>query len=390
MTAMPAFHLRVWNPDDGEVAEVPLRVSEPGTSETVNLRCLPGASAVHVVLSDIHGVRLRAEVSADPGETVPLRVELDEQGVLHLWTRERNVLLFRADSSNDPLPPIQPAAEVAQLDLVVVIDGTIRNWAVKDAETIASPQLLADKDRWMAHVETLLDLAARIAAHRDSRMAMLAFGDQPQPAMTAIDLKPLYPLYPREDERVLQPFDAERLREKVLAVSATSGGDFVDALGDALAACLRLRWREGARKLVILSGDSPGASLLHPLPNGADFCVRRLDVDTQVLDLHRLGVEVVTIYHAPPRHLVALNRELLEATRRQYCRLASLPELAFEASTFDPGVAAERLTSISRPIARGAALGEVVKALGTRESAITTPAATPGKPSALRRSSAGH
>ena len=384
MTA--AFRLRFWNADDGEVAEVPLRVSEPGTTETVNLRCLPGASAVHVVLSDAQGIRLRAEVSADPGEAVPLRVELDEQGAPHVWSRERNILLFRVDSRNDPVPPIQPMAATAALDLAIVIDATVRSWVAKDAPA-PSPQLLDHKERWCAHVEALLDFATRIAAQRHARASMLAFGDQRQPAVTANDLRPRWPLFPDEDERVLQPFDVERLRGKLLAVPATSGGDFVDALADALAACVRLRWRDDARKLVVVSGDSPGASLLHPLPKGADFCVRRLDVDTQLLDLHRLGVEVVTIYHAPPSHLVALNRELLDGTKLQYLRLASLPELAFEATTFDAGVAAERVISIHGPIARGAAFGELVRAPGARESKPHV--STAGRPSALRRSASG-
>jgi hypothetical protein len=379
------FHLRVWNPGDGEMTEVPLRVSEPGASETIGLRCLPGASGIYVVLSDAHGVRLRAEVFANPGETVPLRIELDDDGAPHVSSRARNVLLFRVEDRHDPVPLIQPAASSAPLDVAIVVDGTIRNWLAKEG---ASSRLLDDKDSWPAHVEKLIDFTARMAAHRDTHVAVLAFGDQDLPGVTAADLQPQYHLHPAEGERMLLAFDEESVREMLLAIPSTPGGDLVDALADALDACVHLRWRDHARKLVVVSGDSPGASLLHLLPKGADFCVRRLDVDTQVVELHRLGVEVVTIYHAPPSQLVldklAGNRELLRGVREQYRRLASLPDLAFEVTMFDAAIAANRVTAIERPIARGAAWGELVAAPDAKESKTRT--ATAGKTSGLHGS----
>ena len=37
-------------------------------------------------------------------------------------------------------------------------------------------------------------------------------------------------------------------------LEATSGGDFVDALADALIACIDLNWRNNARKLLVVFG----------------------------------------------------------------------------------------------------------------------------------------
>lgn len=351
------LHLRVW---EGEPSLVPLVFSEPGAVCTVELRCLSGASGVHLVLSDANAVRLRAEAVADPGEVVSFQIELDQRGTPHVWSRGRNITLLPSDARYDPPSPIQPSPADSPLDLAIVIDGTLRSWAEKDA------CLLDQKAMWSAHVEQLLDFATRIFDQRDWRATVIAFGDQDPPAVTAGDLRPRYQLYPPEEERTFRALRVEQLRERLLSVPSSPGGDYIDALADALNACTRLRWRPNARKVLVLTGDSPGLSLLHVLPKGADLCVRRLDVDTQAEWLHRQGVEVVTIYHAPPsdRLLYQLvpEGEILRGARSQYMRLASLPELAFEASSLHPEQAAERFGRVSGPLGRGVALGTPVNA----------------------------
>jgi hypothetical protein len=346
------LRLRVWN---DEQTAVPLVFSGPGEVCSVELRCLPGASGVHLVLFDDGAVRLRAEVVADPGEVVPFQIELDEQGVPHVSSRGRHVILLPVTPQYDPLPPIQLLGDDAPLDLAIVVDGTLRSWADKNA------CLLDHKDLWSAHVDKLMDFTARVVEGRDWRAVVMAFGDQEPPAVTASDLLPRYQLYPPEEDRTLRPLDLERMRERLLTIPSSPGGDYVDALAEALDACVRLHWRPYARKVAVLTGDSPGSSLLHVLPKGSDLCVRRLDVDTQASWLHHQGVEVVTIYHAPPADLgfyrLAPQDDLLRGARSQYLRLASLPELAFEAAAFHPERAAERLERIVGPIARGAALG---------------------------------
>ena len=65
----------------------------------------------------------------------------------------------------------------------------------------------------------------------------------------------------------------------------------MDALADALAECASARWHPEARKLLVVTGDSPGYSILNPAPWGANAAVREKDVETVALDLHRKGVE---------------------------------------------------------------------------------------------------
>ena len=397
MNAPSELRLRTWDAVQHAPADVPLRFD--GAIALMEVRCLPGASGIHVVLSDAEGVRLRAEVMAEPGEVVPLCVELDERGLVCLSSRGREIVYLPGDVRYDPPPPIRAASAQAPLDVAVVVDGTTRSWPEKVAapsgEKEAAPastaagRLLERKDRWSAHVEKLAAFVERIAEGRDARIAILAFGDQPPPAVTAADLQPAYRLHPPDDERVLQPLDRARLRERLLALPSSPGADFADATADALDACVRLHWRKDARRVVLLTGDSPGASLLHPLPKGADLCVRHHDVDTRAFALHRLGVELLTIYHDPPRtlglHTIAPQRDLLAAARDQYERLASLPELAFEEASFQPDVAAGRLRALEGVIARGFAFGELVHAAAKAEPGATVNLdAPPARPRAVR------
>lgn len=356
MSVASDLRLQTWDAGEHTLAMTPLRFS--GSIATAEVRCLPGASALQVVVANGGGVRLRAEVSAEPDEVVSLRFELDD-GVLHLSSHGRSVLHLPVDARYEPLVPIHPAAAPAPLDVAILVDGTTLFWPEEKAER--PTRLLDQRERWSEHVEKLVRFVERAADGRDCRTTVIAFGDQEPPAVTARDLQPHYVLFPDADDRVFLRFHAERLREMLLTLPSSPGADFVDAAADALDACARLSWRKESRRLAIVTGDSPGASLLHPLPKGADLGVRRFDVDTRALELHREGVEVLTIYHPPPAALLTLRRELLTRTREQYERLASLPELAFTNASFDPEAAAAQFAERSSAIACGASLGELVR-----------------------------
>jgi len=379
MPAGPPIRIRVLSAEASEPDEVLLPLHGPGSGCTVRLRCLPGATGLQVVLTAEGGAKLRAELPADGGEVVAVQVELDEHGELQVWNSGRDVLFLPAEDRYDPLPPILPAPQDKSLDLVFVIDGTVRH---------------ASREEREGHYEKLLAFAERIAeGPRDCRAAVIAFGDQPPPTVTAADLLPQYLLFPGEEERRLQPFDSERLRRDLFSIPSTSGGDFVDALADALDACARLRWRDEARKLLVLSGDSPGHSVLQPLRRGADVCVRERDVDTGGLRLHRLGVEMVTIHHDPPARSglydLEFQRDLLLGARSQYTRLASLLEYAFLTSTFDPAAAAAAVRARSGAIGRGASLGGLVEVLAGPQARTALENASyhaPGEEDLLRSS----
>lgn len=353
---MTSMHFQAWNATEGRIADVPL-----SANSTVELRCLPGASGIHLALRDDHSVILRAEIPATRGEVVPLRIDIDHDDRPRLSSERFQIFTLPPDARYEPAELIRPTAADAPIDIVVIVDGTLRNW-----EDNAAPRLLDDSRLRAAHADALVELVTALAAGRDARAAVFAFGDQDEPPATAPDLQPQYVLDPPDH---LDASGITQLRDKLLALRSTPGGDFVDALADALHMCADpysdLRWRDGVRKLVIVSGDSPGFSLLEPLPKEADLRVRRWDVDTEALALHRLGVEIVTIYHRLPEgHALASlahARPLLAAARAQYARLASLPELAFMEPGFQPAEAAAIIANLSSLIARGASIGELVE-----------------------------
>ncbi len=346
--------------NSSELAETELPLTDSSPQCSLRLRCLPGATAIHLALAEAGVVRQRAEVPADGGEEVVVRIALQDGSRLVLSSPGRHVLTLATDARYRPSPPLRILPPGAPLDLALVIDGTARSSAAEGGA------LLADAGAWSARVDQLVALVGGLVEGTpEARLALLAFGDDPPPQVRAEDLLPRYRLFPEAAKRRLRPLGLEQLGDFLLAIPATSGGDFVDAVADALFACGELRWRPEARKIVILSGDSPGHSILHPPPAGADAGVREHDVDDAVLGLHERGVEVVTLYHPPAgrEELLELDeeRELLDFAAAQYRRLASLPQFALQTTAFDPREAAAIVGRQQGFLGREATWGELVR-----------------------------
>jgi hypothetical protein len=353
-------HLEALTGPDLKLTSVPLPLAAEVPVCIVRLRSLPGASAVHLVVREADAVRLRAEVPVRSGEAVAVRLELDAEGTLHAWSSEVPICMLPPEDRWAPPAPIRSAPDGCAIDVALVVDGTLRGYGT-DGKGPMVP-LLREKALWKRHVEPLVAFVSGLLEGGDGRVAVLAFGDEPTPKVTATSLAPSYLLSPTEPG--FGSAVPQRVAADLLALPFSAGGDFVDALADALAACRRLPWREEARKILILTGSSPGASLLHPVPKGGDARARERDVDCEILALHGRGVEVATVFHEPPadsgvgefKHQL----ELLAHARAQYRRLASVPEWAWIASGFDPQVAAVNLRA-SRPVlGREATWGELL------------------------------
>lgn len=375
MTDARSICLRVWPAEGAEPQEIALPLAGPGARCTLRLRCLPGASGVHLVLTDETGPLLRAELPANSGETVVVQAGLEEDGTPRLWSGDQPVISLPVDEQYAPPPPILPAPAGGALDVALVVDGTLVGAVVEGTVRQPSPE------QRQTHAAALLDLVERLAVGRpDCRTTLVAFGDQAPAQVVAKSLIPDYHLWPlREEERSLRAFDRGRLARQLERVPPTSGGDFVDALADALDAVARLRWRPEARKLVVMSGDSPGHSVLYPLPRGASVGVRQRNVDSEALRLFRAGIEVATMYHPPPAddrlYDLEYQRQLLSAAEEQYARLASLTAYAFRFPDFDPAAAAEAIAGNERPIGRDASLAELVEVTaGPRQRREEAPA----------------
>jgi hypothetical protein len=353
---MATVEILAFDPKGASLRSHPLPLSGPGSICSVRLRSLPGASGVHVVLTNGEGVLLRAEIAAESDERVEVDVEWQVGSGWRLASAGRRVLYLPSEDAHEPVPPFKPLYKTRQLDVALVVDGTLRSVV----ET--PPLLLADRERWGRHAAELAGLVERLAGamHADARTAVIAFGDRPLPWNGAFDLRPAYHLHPPTAEaRLLRREEPGQLLSRLAELPATSGGDLVDGLADALAACQDLRWRNAARKILVLTGDSPGYSILQPAPRGADAQTRERDVDVEAKELHGRGIEILVIHHGPGPETARLEslRGFLEHTRTQYLRLASRPELFFEAAGFEVDAALRALASKVPAVGRGASPG---------------------------------
>ncbi|WP_295439170.1 hypothetical protein [uncultured Thiodictyon sp.] len=362
-----------------------------------SLQCLPGADAIHLEIARAGQPCLRAEVRAQADEVVGCHLRLDDGGEPVLLVGSHQVLflpLEPADTTPAPLPV--PRAE-APWDLCLVIDATTRTAAAPPGRAPTDPGhpsatagtdpdqrdtptappgldafLLNQPDQWHAVVAPVVDLVRHLGGPgQGCRLAVIAFGDEPPPpGIYAPDLLPdfhLRTLPPERPEHLLIPMTPESLTELLLTrLTPSPGGDFVDALADALAAAGRLQWGDERRRLLLLIGDSPGHATAHPVPYGGDALPRRADVDTEAARLHRdHRVEVLTLYHPPPaafaKTLLPTQAALIRHAREQYRRLAGRPALAFTTGDFDPRQAADTLLGRRTPLGRGACWGWLVE-----------------------------
>ncbi len=168
---------------------------------------------------------------------------------------------------------------------------------------------------------------------------------------------------PSSKSLAFRPFQREAAESLLAAIKPSPGGDFVDALADALATCNRLPWSKDARKLALVLGDSPGHSIVHPIGNCGDATVRVHDVDLEAAELHRQGVEILTLYNRPPADFVPKGGhggELLQRAAQQYLRLASTPHYALDIATFEHTDVARRLNGRDFPIGRGASCARLL------------------------------
>jgi len=340
------------------------------------LLALPGADAVHVAISDsaTGPILCRCEIPASPGTFVSLTLRRGEGG----WRAESDLpgLLLMPADAGEPLPALPsgvqtsaPGAPTAEQetdwDVALVIDATARWFKPAESGTLdTSGLLLADRQCRAALGSALTELLCALHPGAGQlRLAVLAFGDHPIPGVDAEALRSEVPLqHQGQQGRVpMRPFQGRDAQDVLEGLKATPGGDFVDALADALAACRTLPWT-AARRLLIVVGDSPGHSIAHPAPPGADVLAREHDVDLEVSGLHAdKQVEVVTLYNRPPPGLMERinepGRALLAYAEAQYRRLASLPDYALDFESLDPGALARRLRERSTMIARGASYG---------------------------------
>ncbi len=362
------LRIRTYQPASGRVIITDLPLRGPGQACPVRLRSLSGASALHLPLLLEEAVLLRAEAECHEEEEIEIEIRWIRDRTIQVAAAGRRVFTFPPEEDFGPRLPLRPACDGERLDLIVVVDATTRCFGEDGNE---SGRLLEDRPGWNRHAQELAALAESLSgAFRSSRWTVIAFGDEAIPKVSAVDLTPRFRIHPpAEAARQLAPDGIDELRSALGRIPVSSGGDFVDSLADALHVCSQARWHPDARKLVIVSGDSPGYSIIQPPPWGSNASLRAHDVESQAASLQALGVEILAVYHEAPSASGLYQQPeasaLLEYARAQYQALASRRGRFFHlASRFQGRSAAKTVLELTTPLVRGAGLGELLAANG--------------------------
>jgi hypothetical protein len=353
----------VIDPVSGAVRAVPVALDGETNSGEIRLELAPGANSVQVVARGEAGVgagveasveasvKAWIEVPAQPGEHVSVEFRRMPDGELRAFSRHRDFLVLPDEEPPKPLLLIPPRTD--ELDLVILVDGTcLHPRTVQDAATntkiVTLEYLLAPEmaDIWQGIVSRLMEFVSNISAKYPKLWAMAAaFGDEPMPMLSNELLKPRYLTYPPiPSGRKLEPSTADQLIQQLHRLPPTPGGDFVDGLADGLRAAGQARWRQSSRKLLLVFGQSPGYSVFDTNDDMTNLLIRKVCVEEEVAALHRMGVEIVTVFHDPPEAAERYRTDLpevFEHARAQYESLASLREW----SCAGPEVETARLAS---------------------------------------------
>ena len=312
---VPDVAIRVVD-ETGTPISHPLPLSASSPRLFIRLKTLAGSEGLRLELELDGKLDTRIEIPARQGEMIDVWLSWQEGLTAEC---ERRMIFLPLDDRYGAVPPIFPNREAERVDLALVIDATALHFPAPEEEArpedAEKPEKRPRPVLFFESPERRADFAARIQSFvsalaegvSELRWALVTYGDvETRPgAVEARDLSPRVHLDPSSDRLFLQPLRAgdDGVERAVEGIRPSSGGDVVDALADALAACRQLAWAEGARRLVVAVGDSPGHSLIHPPPLGANAQARELDVDSQAQELQRRGIGDLRRLHRPTRRI---------------------------------------------------------------------------------------
>ena len=329
----------VIDPQTGAVVPHPISPGQVGS-----WRPLPGAEGVRVVLRDGGQAVFHAEAPTPGG--LPAVFEIQAMASQWQALAAGGRPLLPLPPSDVAAPSILQARALPAVDVFFLIDGTMLH--PKGAAELEPYLGTAD---WRKARAQFPEFCSQLGVP-ELRAGVGAFGDEPLAAGRADG----YLLHPRV-WNLTSPAAAERDWNEL---RAADGGDFVDALADGLHRCRSLPWNSVARKMVVLVGDSPGYSVLDAARGGvalADGHLRQHDVYEEAVALHDLGVEIATIFHTPGaetlREQTTWAAELVDYSREQYRRLASLPEWCLSSPGWNAAQFAAAWKKYAGLVARG-------------------------------------
>jgi hypothetical protein len=269
-------------------------------------------------------------------------------------------ITYLEPSEDSPL--VFVPTQSGQTDILFLIDATTLHPSPGEASGVGS---LFALDEWTNLSQRLASLPEQISAAGASiRTAVTAFGDFDARLLSAPEVRLL--LHPADlESRLLRNFDAGELLAELRRIPVPApDGDYIDALAEGLESCLHAGWRDDARKLVVVFGDSAGYSAVEEQSSAMQWAnarFRALDVYDQAAQLHRRNIELASIFHDPGANALkeahTAAYELIRASRKQFQRLASLPGWAFTTESLASDQIPLAWSSACHPLGRGACPG---------------------------------
>jgi hypothetical protein len=334
--------------ETGEIQKHPLDLEDRPELPVckIQLDPAPGATAVQVVVREDEKVVAAMEVPALADESITVEVRRALDGAVSVRADAKSFMILPDDDPPTPLL-LKPATGV-ELDFAVLVDGTCLHTKGTELEYLLSASMTSE---WAEVSRKLADFSAAIAKqYSNVRVTAMAFGDEPMPLVKNPHLQPVYLVHPQSagDRKWWLTTGAEistALSTQLRSLPHTPGGDYVDGLADGMRACGDLPWRQNARKLLLILGQSPGYSVLAPPDGLTNLLARKLCIEEEVEQLHQKGIEVMTVFHHPveleERYAVSMPL-VVEHSRKQYESLASVSKW----SVSSPEFTAEALASV--------------------------------------------
>ena len=117
--------------------------------------------------------------------------------------------------------------------------------------------------------------------------------------------------------------DYQQVKSFINRVKKTDGGDFLEAVEEALYQANQLKWRLGSRRAIVLVGDAPP----HGVTDSFQNCKYGHNYQDETKELARKGIKVYAVQCGQNKDAEKSFREMAQLTNGLYLRLDNIADL---------------------------------------------------------------
>lgn len=328
----------------------------------LTLSSLRGSQGLHLVLANDNGETIRrAEIETSANETIDVQVTHCNHVLTLATSKQHTIRYLPNDQKYNSVNAFKPKLDTQKLDILILIDATMRQDNQFSIES--EPFIHSLNEKLQNFIESLHE------KHSEINLSLMLFGDKKilHIDKDTLDLSPknIYD-YPLGTEEFI-PWNKDELEESLKNLKGIHGADYIDALAESLEKINTSEryWRNDARRLLLVIGNSPGFSLLNPAPlvNGIGFnaAIRHCDVESQTKALHKQEVEIITLYVKESSEIRGDFKSIVDYTQKQYKNLASTDEHSHLLNTWNIEQTVLMLSTNENDIGYGYCVSSTIK-----------------------------